>query len=185
MDLWTTPDSGATGFPGCRGVRGGPSGRRSSCVRISRFTPCRSSVGAWSGASGVGITEHNDVSWIDELRAVARKIGPHLLPGFEVESAEGIHVLCLFDSDTPGPHLESTLARLGPPRPSARSPAWSLGRVSISPIWWNWFRTSAAGSTGEPIYARERLPGYILTSDARSLDRIGSVSTGSRWTPSA
>ena len=64
------------------------------------------------GIELVGITEHNDVSWIDELRHAARGVGIYLLPGFEVESSEGIHVLCLFDPETKVVDLEDTLARL-------------------------------------------------------------------------
>lgn len=64
------------------------------------------------GIELVGITEHNDVSWIDELRHAAKGVGLYLLPGFEVESNEGIHVLCLFDPDTKVVDLEDTLARL-------------------------------------------------------------------------
>ena len=53
------------------------------------------------------------MSWIDELRSAAHGLGLFLLPGFEVESKEGIHVLCLFDPDTPVTHLEESLVRLG------------------------------------------------------------------------
>lgn len=65
------------------------------------------------GIELVGITEHNDVSWIEELRAAAQELSLHLLPGFEVESREGVHVLCLFDPDTSISHLEDTLVQLG------------------------------------------------------------------------
>lgn len=64
------------------------------------------------GIKLVGITEHNDVSWIDELRAAARELDVALLPGFEVESAEGVHVLCLFDPNTTVADLEDCLAGL-------------------------------------------------------------------------
>ncbi|HTD57866.1 MAG TPA: hypothetical protein VK672_03130, partial [Solirubrobacteraceae bacterium] len=64
------------------------------------------------GIELVGITEHNDVSWIDELRAAARDLGMHLLPGFEAESAEGVHVLCLFDPDTTVERLEEVMVGL-------------------------------------------------------------------------
>ncbi len=64
------------------------------------------------GIELVGITEHNDVSWIDELRSAAQELGIHLLPGFEVESAEGVHVLCLFDPNTSVERLEEVLVGL-------------------------------------------------------------------------
>jgi PHP family Zn ribbon phosphoesterase len=68
------------------------------------------------GIELVGITEHHDVSWIDELRHAASRLKLELLPGFEVESQEGIHVLCLFDRKTPAAHLDEVLALLGLPR---------------------------------------------------------------------
>lgn len=65
------------------------------------------------GIELVGITEHNDVSWLDELRYAAQGVGMQVLPGFEVESKEGVHVLCLFDPQTPTADLDECLARLG------------------------------------------------------------------------
>lgn len=65
------------------------------------------------GIQVVGITEHHDVSWIDDLRAVAGAVGVVVLPGFEVETAEGIHVLCLFEPKTPVDALEDALTVLG------------------------------------------------------------------------
>lgn len=62
----------------------------------------------------VAITEHNDVSWIDEIRDAA---GNKLLifPGFEVASAEGVHVLCLFEPDAATSRLDELLVELGLP----------------------------------------------------------------------
>jgi len=65
------------------------------------------------GVELVAIPEHNDVSWIDELRYAANGLELHMLPGFEVESSEGIHVLCIFNSTTKTVDLEDSLARLG------------------------------------------------------------------------
>jgi len=68
------------------------------------------------GIEVVGITEHHDVSWIDELRHAASALHMHVMPGFEVETQEGIHVLCLFEPRAPVAELEDALARLGLPR---------------------------------------------------------------------
>ncbi len=68
------------------------------------------------GIEVVGITEHHDVSWIDELRHAASALHMHVMPGFEVETKEGIHVLCLFEPRAPVAALEDALARLGLPR---------------------------------------------------------------------
>lgn len=180
------------------------------------------------GIELIGITEHNDVSWIDELRRAARELELHLLPGFEVESKEGIHVLCLFDPAKPVTELEEVLVQLGLTaterqtnrrglrcnrhfaelvhfvqddgggiciaahvqsdkgllggalQGGARADAWKtpelLAAQIAKPL------AEIAGGNGRILrgedqnYARGRLPGYVLTSDARSLETIGSVS---------
>jgi ABC-type cobalamin/Fe3+-siderophores transport system ATPase subunit len=179
------------------------------------------------GIQLVAITEHNDVSWIDELRRAAQDLDLYLLPGFEVESKEGIHVLCLFDPARKVAELEEVLARLGLTaakrssnrcelrcdrdfaellrfvqsecggiciaahvegnkgllaaiREGARVDAWRTPELLAAQI----AKPLEAITSGngrilrgeDPNYARERLPGYVLTSDARSLEAIGSVS---------
>ncbi|MDQ6775615.1 MAG: AAA family ATPase [Actinomycetota bacterium] len=180
------------------------------------------------GIELVGITEHNDVSWIDELRYAARGLDVFLLPGFEVESKEGIHVLCLFDRDTPVTELEESLVRLGLTkqrrdgqrlqlrtdqdfagvlsliqgecggvcisahiesdkgllsalREGARVDCWHTDELMAAQI----SKPPAEITSGngriirgeDPIYARKRALAYVLTSDARSFEDIGSQST--------
>ena len=180
------------------------------------------------GIKLVGITEHNDVSWIDELRRAAGELGMHLLPGFEVESAEGVHVLCLFDPDTTVTRLEETLVGLGLTQAKrkqrrlelrtkqhfagllefvqgdsggiciaahiesdkgllaalhqgARVDAWKTEALMAAQI--SKPKEEITSGNGriirdeEPIYRRNRLPAYLLTSDCRSLDDIGTTST--------
>jgi PHP family Zn ribbon phosphoesterase len=180
------------------------------------------------GIELVGITEHNDVSWIEELRAAAHKLDLHLLPGFEVESREGVHVLCLFEPDTSVSHLEDTLVQLGLTaakrksnrlelrtkqsfaelldlvqedcagiciaahiesnkgllaalREGARVDAWKTKGLLAAQVAKPPDQISSGNGRiirGEdPIYDRGRLPGYVLTSDCRSLEKIGTVST--------
>lgn len=181
------------------------------------------------GIELVGITEHNDVSWIDELRAAAGSLELALLPGFEVESSEGVHVLCLFDAETSVKHLEEVLTRLGLTavkrrenrlerranrgfgdliaflqsqecggiciaahietrkglldalQGGARADAWKTPHLLAAQV----ARPSAEITSGngrilrneDPAYERDRLPGYVLTSDARSFEDIGTKST--------
>jgi len=180
------------------------------------------------GIELVGITEHNDVSWIDELRYAANGLGLFLLPGFEVESKEGIHILCLFDPDTAVTHLEESLVRLNltqqrrdgqrlqlrtdqdfagvlgliqderggvciaahiesskgllcAVREGARVDYWQTEALVAAQI----AKPPGEITSGngriirgeDPIYARKRPLAYILTSDARSFEDIGSKST--------
>jgi len=65
------------------------------------------------GIELIGVTEHHDVSWIDTLRHAANQLHMDLLPGFEVETSEGVHVLCLFEPNIKVVELEEALALLG------------------------------------------------------------------------
>ncbi len=180
------------------------------------------------GIELVGITEHNDVSWIDELRQAAQELDIHLLPGFEVESAEGVHILCLFDPDTSverleevlvgldltrskrtksrlelrtkqhfaelltfvqdecggvciAAHIESDKGLLAALRQGARVDAWKTEALLAAQI--SKPPSEITSGNGRIIrgedktYDRPRLPAYVLTSDCRSLDVIGTTST--------
>ena len=64
----------------------------------------------------LAITEHNDVEWIDPIREAAKGAEIIIFPGFEITTgsgADGIHVLCLFNSDTPQDILDGILSNLG------------------------------------------------------------------------
>jgi PHP family Zn ribbon phosphoesterase len=196
----------------------------------SRMELARRYLGAAKerGIELLGITEHNDVSWIDELRRAAKEVGLHLLPGFEVESAEGVHVLCLFDPETSVSRLEEVLVGLGLTRSKREKQRLELrttqhfgdllefiqgdaGGICVAAhiesdkgllaalrqgarvdVW----KTEAllAAQTAkppaeitsgngrivrgeDPTYERQRLPAYVLTSDCRSIEAIGTVST--------
>lgn len=180
------------------------------------------------GIELLGVTEHNDVSWINELRQAGQELGVHVLPGFEVESKEGIHVLCLFDPGTRIEHLEDCLARLGLTkekrsrkrlelradkyfpdlirfvqeecggiciaahiesskgllaaiREGARVDTWKTPELLAAQL----SKPPTQITTGngrivrgeDPKYERDRLPAYLLTSDARSVNAIGERST--------
>jgi PHP family Zn ribbon phosphoesterase len=180
------------------------------------------------GIDLVGITEHNDVSWVDELRRAAYELALHLLPGFEVESAEGVHVLCLFDPDTSITRLEETLVGLGLTKAKREKQRLELRTQQHFAELLSFIQDQAGGiciaahiesdkgllaalrqgarvdlwktegllaaqtakppdeiTSGngriirgeDPKYDRPRLPAYILTSDCRSIEKIGTVST--------
>jgi hypothetical protein len=67
-------------------------------------------------ALGIGvlaITDHNHAGSVDRFRTEAALRGIHVFPGFEVESSEGIHVLCIYAPGTPASVLERFLGELG------------------------------------------------------------------------
>jgi hypothetical protein len=63
----------------------------------------------------VAITEHNDVTWLDLLRGAPGAGAIVIFPGFEVASAEGVHVLCLWEPDSAAPLLDEALTEVGLP----------------------------------------------------------------------
>ena len=52
------------------------------------------------GIEVLAITDHNSVSSVAPFRAAARNRPVHIVPGFELSSSEGVHVLCLYPPDT-------------------------------------------------------------------------------------
>lgn len=72
------------------------------------------------GIEVLAVTDHNDVSGVGPIQAVARERGVFVFPGFELSSKEGIHVLCLYGPETPVEQLNRFLGQfdLTTPGPS-------------------------------------------------------------------
>ena len=71
------------------------------------------------GVSVLAVTDHNSVSGIQAFREAAYPWGIHVLPGFELTSSEGIHVLCIYPEETPEEVLVLRLGGFGIERPGA------------------------------------------------------------------
>lgn len=65
------------------------------------------------GVSVLAITDHNDVSGVPAFQAAAEDRGVHILPGFELESTDGVHVLCIYPPATSQERLERFLGEFG------------------------------------------------------------------------
>ena len=63
--------------------------------------------------SVLAVTDHNSVSDIPGFRAAAQGTNVTILPGFELESTDGIHVLCVYSPDTTEDKLERLLGEFG------------------------------------------------------------------------
>ncbi|WP_420608589.1 TrlF family AAA-like ATPase [Candidatus Poriferisodalis sp.] len=61
----------------------------------------------------IAITDHNSVRDIAAFQAAAIESDLTVLPGFEIESTDGIHVLCIYDADTDTAQLERFLGEFG------------------------------------------------------------------------
>lgn len=76
---------------------------------------CRSAT--WQGRpmpiEVVGICDHNSGEYIDIVSKEVSSMGLCVFPGFEVESCEGIHLICLFEMQTNCDKLNEVLAQLG------------------------------------------------------------------------
>ena len=67
----------------------------------------------------LGITEHNDVSFVDTIREAAKGTDVTIFPGFEISAdsgAGGIHIICLFEPDIKTDFLDDLITQLGLPR---------------------------------------------------------------------
>lgn len=71
--------------------------------------------------SVLAITDHNSVCDISAFQAAAEDTDITILPGFELESTEGIHVLCIYPPDTPEVELERLLGEFGVRKPEPSS----------------------------------------------------------------
>src|SRR3989338_3603288 len=68
------------------------------------------------GIKILGITEHNDVEWIDSIRKAANGTGIIIFPGFEITTdsgKDGIHLICLFNPNTNSGELDHLLSKIG------------------------------------------------------------------------
>lgn len=64
----------------------------------------------------LGITEHNDVSWINYIREAAGGSTVIIFPGFEITAntgGDGVHVICLFDPNKSTTDLDAILSYFG------------------------------------------------------------------------
>lgn len=61
----------------------------------------------------IAITDHNHVGSIDLFRSEAQQHDIHVFPGFEIGSSEGVHILCIYPSDTSLDTLNRYLGEFG------------------------------------------------------------------------
>ncbi|MBI5487414.1 MAG: PHP domain-containing protein [Deltaproteobacteria bacterium] len=69
-----------------------------------------------AGLEVVAITDHNTFGLTAELQACAANRGLVVFPGFEINAGSGIHLLAIFDVDTPANNVAATLGRCIDPR---------------------------------------------------------------------
>lgn len=60
----------------------------------------------------IAITDHNTVSWCDQVREAAEGTSLHVLPGAEITAPEG-HLLAIFDAAKPTSEIKEVLIQIG------------------------------------------------------------------------
>jgi hypothetical protein len=70
------------------------------------------------GLDAIAVTDHNTAAWIDRMKAAAEGTSLVVLPGVEISTHEGYHVVALFDTDVGQADVENFLGAIGitPPR---------------------------------------------------------------------
>lgn len=81
--------------------------------------------------SVLAITDHNDASCISDFRRAAENSAVTILPGFELASSEGAHVLCIYPEETSEDVLVRYLGGFGITAPESSS---TLAKCSFSEI---------------------------------------------------
>ncbi|XKG65879.1 hypothetical protein LG336_08210 [Mesobacillus maritimus] len=61
----------------------------------------------------VGLADHGNIETAERLRDLLNENGITVFPGFEIATAEKIHIVCLFSEDTKPEQLNRYLGRLG------------------------------------------------------------------------
>ena len=81
--------------------------------------------------SVLAITDHNSVSDVPAFRNAAAGRDITILPGFELASTEGVHVLCIYPPNTVEEQLERFLGEFGirEPKPSSKQCTASFAEV--------------------------------------------------------
>ena len=83
------------------------------------------------GIEVLAITDHNSVWDVAAFREAADGSGVTVLPGFELESTDGIHVLCIYDSNVATDQLDRFLGEFGILNPEPSSEACSKDFATI------------------------------------------------------
>ncbi|MDE2822853.1 MAG: AAA family ATPase [Chloroflexota bacterium] len=81
--------------------------------------------------AAIAVTDHNSVSGVQAFREFAESYDITIFPGFELSSAEGIHVLCIYPTETDESQLGRFLGEFGihDTKPSANLSSQSFEKI--------------------------------------------------------
>lgn len=105
-----------------------------------------------NGIEVVGIADHGSVEGLDALRQTLEAHGIVVFPGFEIASAEKVHMVCLYPTGTTTSTLNQYLGALGVPASGARTDPSSLRCLDIAERVLKqggfWYAAHATGMSG-------------------------------------
>lgn len=78
------------------------------------------------GIEVIAVTDHYRIDTARSLITAAREAGLHVFPGFEAETRDGVHFLCLFDPGTDEQTIERVIGDCGVHDRGSASPAGDL-----------------------------------------------------------
>ena len=96
-----------------RGQKAADNGRAHAEAIVSKAAELNVSV--------LAITDHNDAGGVSDFHKAAAGRGITVFPGFELTSSEGIHVLCIYESNPDKSRLERFLGEFGIHEPGSSS----------------------------------------------------------------
>ncbi|MBW1738256.1 MAG: phosphoesterase, partial [Deltaproteobacteria bacterium] len=108
----------------------------------------------------IAITDHYRVRSSESLREAATKAGIYVFPGFEAVTKDGVHLLCLFDSNRDVTSLERVLGDCGIHDDEIASPTGKYDVIEfLKESWDNWGAVCIAAHVASSGGLLNTLPG--------------------------
>jgi 3',5'-nucleoside bisphosphate phosphatase len=81
----------------------------SPCAEVEMIPPLIVSKALEVGLDIIAVTDHNSAENVEAVIQAADGAGLRVLPGIECESAEGVHIVCLFDRASDALHMQEII----------------------------------------------------------------------------
>ena len=101
----------------------------SPCAEIEMIPSLIVAAAVQAGLDVIGIADHNSCENAGAVISASKGSGVKVLPGMEVQSLEGVHLLCLFDRIEQAVQLQAIVYR-SLPSPSPGGEGWGEGAIS-------------------------------------------------------
>ncbi len=106
----------------------------SPCAEIEMIPSLIIEAAKIAGLDLIGIADHNSCENVASVVEAAKSSGIKVLPGMEVQTVEGVHLLCLFDEVEQAGQMQEAVYEALPPLPSPPLKREGEGRSHPGPL---------------------------------------------------